>query len=317
MKLIRFFTKILLIAIVPLLAIDGLRKADLAFDPRSGNAYLATFIDKMHLLETVPSPRLILMSGSSMAFGVDSDLLSKELEIPVVNAALHFNLGSKFMMEQLRSTVKKGDIVLITLEYVTTSQGKYEEQLLISDFYPPAKKWIHFDSFTDEISAYTTHRLSDCRLLVGEFWAGTRSKPISIEDTTSVFFRKCFDKNGDLVGHLNNPQPTFSNPELSTAIEFSQQIKDLNDFATFAKQQGVTVLFTFPSYTESGYEKNMPVVKKIEREFRKNLQFPILGTPENSVLDDSFFFDNVYHLNAQGRKIFTSRLVQLLEQEGV
>ncbi|MEA5461313.1 hypothetical protein VB796_19775 [Arcicella sp. LKC2W] len=317
MKLIRFFTKILFIAIVPLITIDGLRKADLTFDPRSGNAYLATFIDKMHLLDSVPSPRLILMSGSSMAFGVDSDLLSKELEIPVVNAALHFNLGSKFMMEQLTSTVKKGDIVLITLEYVTTSQGKYEEQLIISDFYPHAKKWIHFDSFTDEVSAYTNHRLSDCRLLIGEFWAGTRNKPISIEDTTSVFFRKCFDKNGDLVGHLNNSQPTFSNPELSTDIEFSQQIKDLNDFATFAQQKGVKVLFTFPSYTESGYEKNMPVVKKIEQEYRTQLKFPILGTPENSVLDDSFFFDNVYHLNAQGRKIFTSRLIQLLEQEGV
>ncbi|PWK24452.1 hypothetical protein LV89_02965 [Arcicella aurantiaca] len=317
MKLIRFFTKILLIAIVPLLAIDGLRKADLALDPRSGNAYLATFIDKMHLLDSVPSPRLILMSGSSMAFGVDSDLLSKELEIPVVNAALHFNLGSKFMMEQLKSTVKKGDIVLITLEYITTSQGQHEEQLIVSDFYPSAKKWVHFNSISNEIGAYTTHRLSDCRLLIGEFWAGTRSKPISIEDTTSVFFRKCFDKNGDLIGHLNNAQPTFINPELSTATDFSEQIKDLNDFATFAKQKGVTVLFTFPSYIEAGYEKNMAVVKKIENQYRTQLKFPILGSPENSVLDDSFFFDNVYHLNSQGRKIFTSRLIQLLEQEGV
>ncbi|MES2518432.1 MAG: hypothetical protein V4585_10015 [Bacteroidota bacterium] len=317
MKFIKFFTRITLFAVVPLLAIDGLRKVDIAFDPRAGNAYLATFIDKMHLLDSVPSPRLILMSGSSMAFGVDSDLLSKELEIPVVNAALHFNLGSQFMMQQLKATVKKGDIVLITLEYITTSKGKYEEQLIISDFYSPARKWIHFESFSEELSAYAVHRLSDCRLLVGETWSGTRRKPISIEDTTSVFFRKCFAKNGDLIGHLNNPQPTFPNPELSTELEFSKQIQDLNDFYTFAKQNGVTVFYTFPSYTEGGFEKNMPVVKKIEQQIRKNLKFPILGSPENSVMDDIFFFDSVYHPNAQGRKIFTSRLIQLLEQEGM
>ena len=314
MKLIRFFTKILLIALVPLLAINELHKADSVAKSRSVNDYLATFIDKMHLLNTMPSPRLILMSGSSMAFGVDSDLLSRELETPVVNAALHGNLGSKFMMEQLKATVKKGDIVLITLEYSTTSQGKYEEQLIAADFYPPAQKWINFNSFWEEFYAYITHKVSSFRLLISQFWAGSQSKPISSNLESTV---KHFDKNGDFIGQLENPKPVFDSPELSAGIDFGQQIKDLNDFGVFAKQKGVSVLFTFPSYTESGFEKNMTAVKKIEQEYRTHLKFPILGSPENSVLDNSYFFDNFYHLNTQGRKIFTSRLIQLLEQEGI
>ena len=317
MKFIKFFTRLILIAIVPLLLIDGIRRADLAFNPSSKNAYLAAIIDKMHLLDSVPSPRLILMSGSSMAFGVDSDLLSKELEIPVVNASLHFKLGSRFMMDQLKATVRKGDIVLITLEYVVTSKGKCEEKLMASDFYPPAKDWIHFTSFSEEAGAYIIHRLTDFKLLIGEGWSGTRKKPININDTTSVFFRNCFAKNGDLLGHLNNPQPKFEVPEISVDVEFSNPIKDLNDFEAFAKQKGVTVFFIFPSYVESGYEKNMTVLKIIEKQFRDNLKCSILGSPENSVMDDVFFYDNVFHPNAQGRQIFTSRLIQLLEQEGI
>ncbi len=317
MKFIKFFIRILLIAIVPLLLIDGIRRADLAFNPSSRNAYMATIADKMHLLDSVPSPRLILMSGSSMAFGVDSDLLSKELEIPVVNASLHFKLGSRFMMDELKATVRKGDIVLITLEYVVTSKGKCEEKLMAVDFYPPAKDWIHFTSFSEEVAAYTTHRLADSKLLVGEAWSGTRTRPISIDDSTSVFFRKCFAKNGDLLGHLNNPQPKFDVPEISNDVEFSKQINDLNDFEIFAKQKGITVFFTFPSYVESGFERNMPVIKKIEQQYRDNLKFPILGSPENSIMDDGYFYDNPFHLNAQGRKIFSSRLIQLLEQEGI
>ena len=317
MKLIKFFTRILLIALVPLILIEGIRRIDLAYIPSSRNAYMATIADKMHLLDSVQSPRLILMSGSSMAFGVDSDLLSKELEIPVVNASLHFKLGSRFMMDQLKASVRKGDIVLITLEYVIKSKGSCEEKLMAADFYPPAKNWIHFTSSSEEVGAYTTHRLADFKLLMGEMWSGTRTRPISIDDTTSVFFRKCFAKNGDLLGHLNNPQPKFDVPEMTNQVEFSKQIKDLNDFEDFAKQKGVQVFFTFPSYVESGFEKNMPVIKKIEQQYRDNLNFPILGSPENSIMDEGYFYDNPFHLNAQGRKIFSSRLIQLLEQEGI
>ena len=313
----KLLLKLFLIAIIPILLIDGIRRADLAFNPSAKNTYLATFIDKMHLLDSVTSPRLILMSGSSVAFGVDSDLLSNELEIPVVNAALHFKLGTHFLMQQLKSTVKKGDIVLLSMEYVMTSQGIKQEQLTVADFYPPAKNWIEFPSKNEEIVAYSTHRLSDLKLLMGEYWADTRKKPISIDDTTSVFFRKCFAKNGDLLGHLNNPSPGFNNPEISDEIVYDEQIKDFNDFYDFAIKKGVMVLFTFPTYAESGFEKNMPVVKKLEKQLRDNLKIPIIGSPENSVMDDSFFFDSVYHPNAKGRKIFTSRLIQLLEQEGI
>lgn len=317
MKFIKFFIRILLIASVPLIFIEGIRRIDLAYIPSSRNAYMATISDKMILLDSVPAPRLILMSGSSMAFGVDSDLLSKELEIPVVNASLHFKLGSRFMMDQLKATVKKGDFVLITLEYVTKSKGSYEEKLMAADFYPSAKNWIHFNSFSENIGAYSVHRLADFKLLLGEIWSGTRTRPISIDDSTSVFFRECFAKNGDLLGHLNNLQPKFEVPEISNEVEFSQQIKDLNDFGNFAKHQGVTVFFTFPSYVESGFERNMPVIKKIEQQYRNSLKFSILGSPENSVMDDRFFYDNPFHLNAQGRKIFSSRLIQLLEQEEI
>jgi hypothetical protein len=61
----------------------------------------------------------------------------------------------------------------------------------------------------------------------------------------------------------------------------------------------------------------MPVVRKLEKQLRDNLKIPIIGSPENSVMDDNFFFDSVYHPNVKGRKIFTSRLIQLLEQEGI
>jgi hypothetical protein len=252
-----------------------------------------------------------------MAFGVDAGFLEKELEIPVINAALHFNLGSRFMVEQLKGTIRKGDIILMSLEYVATSEGQHNEQLIAADFYPPANAWIRYSSFEDQLQAYTSHRLSDCRLIIGEFWAGTRSTPKQINDTTSVFFRNCFGKNGDLLGHLNNPSQDLVNPQLSASTDFSAQIKDLNELDKAAKKRGATLIVTFPSYAETGFEQNMATIQHIEGQLRSQLTCLIIGTPQNAVMDDELFFDNAYHPTAKGRKIFTARLLQLLEQQNI
>lgn len=299
-----------------MLAIDSARKLDLSFDPRSKNAYIATIIDKAKLLDSIPSPRLVLMSGSSMAFGVDSDTLEKILGLPVVNAALHFNFGSRYMTEELKTYLKKGDIVLITLEYMVTSEGKSEEQLIAADFFPPSKKWIHFSSITEQISAYSVHRLTDCRLMIGEALNDSRSKPISIADTTSIFYRNCFSSKGDILCHLNNPPTKVVYPALSSEQDFTQQIKDLNDFYEFAQKKGAKVLFTFPCLAQRSFEENSNVIKKLTDEISSQLKIPILGTPENALMDDALFYDNAYHPNAKGRAIFTNRLLELFENNG-
>ena len=92
---------------------------------------------------------------------------------------------------------------------------------------------------------------------------------------------------------------------------------DLNEFDIFAKKQGINFVYTFPSYCEGGFEKNMIVIQKIEQQVREKAKFNVIGTSQSSVLDDTLFFNNEYNLNSEGRKIFTSRLLQLLEQEGI
>ncbi|MDR6563213.1 MULTISPECIES: hypothetical protein [unclassified Arcicella] len=313
MKFLKFILKLFLIGFLPLLAIDSARKLDLIFDPRSKNAYIATIIDKTKMLATVPSPRLVLMSGSSMAFGINSDMLENEIGLPVVNAALHFNFGSKYMMEELKTYLKKGDVVLITLEYMVRSEGKYEEQLIAADFYPPSQKWIHFPSITEKISSYTTHRLTDCRLMIGEALNHSRSKPISIADTTSIFYRNCFSPKGDLLCHLNNPPTKIVYPTIPSDQDFSQQIKDLNDFYAFAQQKGAKVFFTFPCLAQKSFEENANIIKKISAQIKRHLKIPILGTPQYALMDDTLFYDNAYHPNDKGREIFTKRILTLFE----
>ena len=41
---------------------------------------------------------------------------------------------------------------------------------------------------------------------------------------------------------------------------------------------------------------------------------PVLGSPEDFVLDSANFYDTKYHLNATGRQLRTAKLIELLQR---
>lgn len=292
----------------------GIRKINLSYNTDTKNHYLASIIDKINLLDSIESPKIVLMGGNSVAFGLDSDLLSKELEMPVINLALDSNLGSSFMVNLLKSKAKKGDVVVMMLDYNISSEGDRNTKLLVSDFYEPANDWIKYQSFFESVLAIFFYEIDGIKRL---FTQTAGILPQNIQDKTSLFFRKGFNEKGDLISHLNNPNIKFTPNELVKSTDFGKQVIDLNEFDIFAKKQGINFVYTFPSYSEGGFEKNMIIIQKIEQQLRQKAKFNIIGTSQSSVLDDTLFFNNEYNLNSEGRKIFTSRVLQLLEQEGI
>jgi hypothetical protein len=312
LKYLKVILFVVLLVLVFFLLMIGLRKLDLAYNPNAKNHYLAGIIDKMNEVDSIKTPKMILMGGNSMAFGIDSDLLSKELEMPVVNLALDSKLGSNFMINQLESKVQKGDIILITLDYNITSEGDNNTKLLVADFYQPANDWIEYQSFFEPLSAFFARKFTDNNLLINDLWD---DKLPNVQDTTSVYFRKAFNKQGDVISHLNNANKLFLPSTLPTEIDFYKQIADLNELDLFAKKRNIKIFFTFASYSENAFETNMIAIQKIEQQFTEKANFKIIGNAHYSVLDNMLFFNNEYNLNFQGRKVFTYRVLQLLEQE--
>ena len=82
-------TKILLL-ILPVLLVTAVLFLVL---PRNPTSYLHGFRLKDDLLRTTPGPKIILVGGSNFAFGIDSQALSREFGVNVVNTALLGGLG--------------------------------------------------------------------------------------------------------------------------------------------------------------------------------------------------------------------------------
>ena len=85
--------------------------------PGQDNTYLAATIDKHHAAETVDGGRLLIVGGSSAAFGIDSNALASELRRRPINLALHAGLGLDFMLNEARDVMQPGDVVVLSLEY--------------------------------------------------------------------------------------------------------------------------------------------------------------------------------------------------------
>lgn len=286
--------------------IDPLRQTNLE------QTYLASLIDKHHRLDSLPAPRLILMGGSSMAFGTDSEWLEKKLGRPVQNMATQIVLGTKFMLNELQPYLRKGDIVLLGFEYHIASIGDYDQMLLAADFYAPAIDFIAFSTIKKYWTTQAQHQITRLKYLVGAMASGRTDLKPTINDTVSVFFRKGFSTRGDLLSHLNNPpQKPLMHSELPSDISTADLQHDLRTFLTFAQAKGVQVYYAFPPYARSAYQHNHLTIKRMEQELKAVQGITFIGIPEDFVFDDRLFFDSVYHLNAEGRQLRTEKLSSL------
>lgn len=107
------------------------------------SSFLAGAIEKHKLLQMTPSPRLILVGGSNVAFGFDSDYLSSELKLPVINMGLHGGLGLRYALNEVAPYIRKNDLIVVAPEYPQFEDPNGDLTLLqLISVYPQALMYV-------------------------------------------------------------------------------------------------------------------------------------------------------------------------------
>ena len=104
------------VILVLLLPIGGVTGIAVALPEQYGNVFTSRLSEKYDRLNSIDEPKVIVVGGSSVAFGLDSELLEEYMGMPVVNFGLYAALGTKVMMDLSRSNIGEGDIIGFCIE---------------------------------------------------------------------------------------------------------------------------------------------------------------------------------------------------------
>jgi hypothetical protein len=295
------------------------------YDSKAGeDNYLAAVLEKDRIIRSAQSPKIILVGGSNLAFGIDSKAIQDSIGVPVVNMGLYAKLGLKYMLAQVRPYIKPGDIVLVVPEY-DQFYGDFangDNTLNTALLYAPSDRirdFMRSYSIADVVLRPRAENVRRSFLRAAASAAG-KEDAFFPPDTNPVYNRHSFNEYGDVVAHLGrkgmNPDSIFVKP-LPPLSEFNKgTLDDLNGIADEAKGQNARAYFLFPSYIATSYDINVAAIDSLRLKLASGMRMPILGTPRDFVYPGQYFFDTRFHLNEDGRRIRTQKMIELLRSIG-
>jgi len=276
--------------------------------PTRSDLVYASLLDKHNLLLTTPSPRLIFVGGSGIALGLDSALVEEQLGLSVINMGINAGFGLHYMLTEVESVLRQGDIVVIVPEYEhfygTLLEG--DQNLLWALRIRPASiqqtTWRQLLQLAPEIPNFMQQRIQE----------------IVHRQVDPIYNRQAFNAHGDFVNHLALPAQTLNLYAIGDRASLNTNALELlAQFETNASAKGATVLLIYPAIAESfwEYQKNATQIERIHELIERDQIIEEASLPSDFLLPESLFFDTVYHLSGPGRQIRSERIALLLKEK--
>jgi hypothetical protein len=270
---------------------------------RDQNSYVAAQLDKVTLLRNTPSPRVVLVGGSALAFGIDSSAVSRAVGLPVINTGVHAGLGLRYLLRSAEESLRPGDIVAVVPEYEQFTGTTFDGDVLLLRLCA-----LRFDRTA--LLCLRPSTLLKGNVGIFEWKPKTTTERTSRVGDEFTYARSNFGPDGDEICHLGLPNRPFIpvvkfNPELNL-----EAFRELSAFIEERGRSGVKVAFAFPPLIRGCYVANELTIRKVVNELAKRIPQSRWMQPESAVYDERYFFDTHYHLNAEGRAKMTENLIR-------
>lgn len=275
--------------------------------------YADTFLGELTakralLAQESEKPRLVIVGGSAVAFGVDSALLAQELpQYEPVNFGLYAALGTRVMLDLAVPSLREGDIVILMPEQQSQS---------LSDYLGAQAMWQAADG---DFSALKSLHSRDLSVMIGQFPQFAAQKfrywLTGAPQLSGVYQRSSFDAAGDVVSPLCTANQMPGGVDVTTPIRFEAEMLSeefcqlVNDHAGALAQNGVTMWYHFPPMNAAAVEPGSDV-DAYAQVLQTKLELPLAGDPNACILESGWFYDTNFHLNASGKTVFTRQLIR-------
>lgn len=283
--------------------------------PIDKNAYVCEYNHKVELMESTQQPRIVFIGGSNTAFGINSKTIADSLQCNVVNFGFHAGLGIVFPIEDCIQYIKKGDVVILQLEYGNFFDGGLGEP----ETYPVFVKstnWRYIDQLNvtqwyKVVSGVPRENIKGIVRLLR--YPLRKSFDTPANGTSFKYLKSGFNEYGDEVSHLNYPSKKFHTSSKRENRTINKEFLEwFNNMIAKYEEAGASIILLPPvcvkSYFNISYNNNIS-------DALRSIHHSYIVSPSSMVLDDSCSFDTGWHMNSDGIKQNTANIIKVLKDQ--
>ena len=311
----RMIFKSLLIGVIVILTHIGLL---MIASPSDELSYLGSVIDKRELLENHSNGSILIVGGSSAAFAYDSAYLERETGRPVLNTSIHAGLGLRYILNSVVPYVREDDIVLLNLEYTHYISSPDLEN---SD---TLRRIVGIDlpgsvPYLTSIGQWQTILSYHPEYTVNSLWHIIQGEEINCPG--GIYCRDSFNEYGDLGSEFIVISES-SRAGLQARIDevnpndFAQALNHdainlLNNFNRVVQERNASVWIILPPIPDTIFDPAVSDLNNIADTLSEEVNIAFLNQAEGYPVE--YFLDTIYHLNSEGREIYTADITSRLQ----
>lgn len=274
-----------------------------------GDTFMGELKSKYERLKETSGKRIVLVGGSGVAFDCDSALMDDFFpSYEIVNFGMYAGLGTKAVMDLSENYIHEGDIVILSPEQSEQSfsdyfNGEYMWQAVDGAFGMLRDlKSENFEAMLGNFPRFALEKLN--YVMKGQ-------KP----QTDSIYQKKSFNTYGDIELDTCRENILPNGYDVNQKVRFTEDVVQpefmdyMNDWAKRLEKKGAVVWYRYCPVNKLSVE-DMDDLAAYDVFLRQKLDFPVIGNPENSLMEAEWFFDTNFHLNQPGKEVNTVQLIR-------
>ena len=274
-----------------------------------GDTFMGELKSKYERLKETSGKRIVLVGGSGVAFDCDSALMDDFFpSYEIVNFGMYAGLGTKAVMDLSENYIHEGDIVILSPE---------QSEQTFSDYFNGEYMWQAADGAFGMLRDLKSENFE---AMLGNFprfaleklnYVMKGQKP----QTDSIYQKKSFNTYGDIELDTCRENILPNGYDVNQKVRFTEDVVQpefmdyMNDWTKRLEKKGAVVWYRYCPVNKLSVE-DMDDLAAYDVFLRQKLDFPVIGNPENSLMEAEWFFDTNFHLNQPGKEVNTVQLIR-------
>ena len=274
-----------------------------------GDTFMGELKSKYERLKETSGKRIVLVGGSGVAFDCDSALMDDFFpSYEIVNFGMYAGLGTKAVMDLSENYIHEGDIVILSPE---------QSEQTFSDYFNGEYMWQAADGAFGMLRDLKSENFE---AMLGNFpWFALEKLNYVMKgqkpQTDSIYQKKSFNIYGDIELDTCRENILPNGYDVNQKVRFTEDVVQpefmdyMNDWAKRLEKKGAVVWYRYCPVNKLSVE-DMDELAAYDVFLRQKLDFPVIGNPENSLMEAEWFFDTNFHLNQPGKEVNTVQLIR-------